>query len=345
MNAVSCDFPETLTEAVKWFAADDNAHWFLAGLRWPDGAPVCPACGGTEAPYVAKRKVWQCKGCRKQFSVKVGTIFEASPIALDKWMCAVWMIANCKNGISSYEIARDLGVTQKTGWFMLHRIRLALQEGSFAPMDGIVEVDESYIGAKARTMNAKAKRKRVELFGEGMTGPVAMTPVQGLLERSKGNKKDKKNYVPSRVKLKVLDGTKTEDVEPAVREYVLKGSEVHTDELKSYHKLSDEYTHNVINHAEKYVDGHVHTNGMENFWSVLKRTLKGTYVSVEPFHLHRYLDEQAFRFNERKDDDKGRFLKAIIGVIGKRLTWFRLTGKGIGGSLLAGLPEPQIATA
>lgn len=200
-------------------------------------------------------------------------------------------------------------------------------------MEGIVEVDESFIGAKARTMNAKAKKKRVALVGEGVTGPMAMTPVQGLLERSTRKK-------ASRVRLKVVPSTKREDVEPAVREYVLKGAEVHTDELKSYNGLGDDYTHKVINHAEKYVDGHVHTNGMENFWSVLKRTLKGTYVSVEPFHLFRYLDEQAFRFNERGDDNKGRFIKAILGVIGKRLTWNKLTGKdGSEGGILAGLPD------
>lgn len=311
------DFPETLHDAVKYFAKGNKAINFMARLRWPNGI-ACPHCGSKDASFVPSRQHWQCKGCRKQFSVKAGSIFENSPIKLDKWICAIWLITNAKNGISSYEIHRSLGVTQKTGWFMLQRIRLAMQNGTFEKMSGICEADESFIGAKARTMNAKAKAKRREKFGKG-TGPVAMTPVQGLLERGTRDK-------ASRIKLKVLKSTKKADVQGNVREYVLKGSEVHTDELKSYKGLDDEYTHNVINHAECYVKGNVHTNGLENFWSLLKRTIKGTYVNVEPFHLFRYLDEQAFRFNERKDDDKGRFIKVAKNVFGKGLRYLDLIG-------------------
>lgn len=149
-----------------------------------------------------------------------------------------------------------------------------------------------------------------------------MTPVMGLLDR---NTKDR----ASRVILKVVDTTKKPELQGHVREYVLKGSEVHTDALKSYQGLDDDYTHNVIDHAECYARGNVHTNGLENFWSLLKRTIKGTYVSVEPFHLFRYLDEQAFRFNERKDEngDLGRFMKVMSGIVGRRLTWAKLTGE------------------
>jgi hypothetical protein len=230
-------------------------------------------------------------------------------------MCAFWLIVNAKNGISSYEIHRGLGVTQKTAWFMLHRVRMAIQNGSIVKFKGDVEVDETYIGGRARTMNNKQRAKRAE-----GRGPANLSPVQGLLERTTAKR-------ASRVILKHVETTKKPELQANVRKYVLKGSEVHTDQLLSYEGLADDYTHQVINHAECYAKGHVHTNGMENFWSLLKRTIKGTYVSVEPFHLFRYLDEQAFRFNERKDDDEGRFMKAIVGVIGKRLTYKKLTGQ------------------
>jgi hypothetical protein len=266
--------------------------------------------------FISTRKKWTCLECRRQFSIKVGTIFEDSPISFEKWICATWLIANAKNGISSYEIARGLGVCQKTGWFMLQRIRLAMQNGSIVKIGGQVEVDETFIGGKARNMHAKVKATR-----HIQTGGASMMPVQGLLER----KTEKR---ASRVIVKVVETRKRKDLQANVREYVLKGSEVHTDSLRSYNGLAEEYTHNVIDHAEAYVRGHVHTNGMENFWSLLKRTIRGTYVSVEPFHLFRYLDEQAFRFNERKDKegDKGRFQKAIAGIVGKRLTWVNLVG-------------------
>ncbi len=305
--------PETLQEAVVYFATGDNAFNFMKGLRWAGKKPTCPCCQCEDTSFLSTRKTWKCKLCKKQFSLKTGTIFEDSPLGLDKWLCAIWMIANAKNGISSYEIHRALGVTQKTGWFMLHRIRLALQAGTFEKMDGIVEADETYIGGKARNMHKHVKAKKIT-----GTGGKDKTPVQGLLERGTRDK-------VSRVKLRVLTGTKKAEVQKDVREYVLKGSEVHTDALRSYEGLEGDFTHKVVDHAIQYVDGHVHTNSLENFWSLLKRTIKGTYVSCEPFHLFRYLDEQAFRFNERKDNDQGRFFKAIAGIVGKRVTYAELT--------------------
>lgn len=286
----------------------------MVAKRWPDGV-ICPHCDSKSVKFMASRSVWQCRDCRKQFTVKVGTIFEDSPIKLDKWLSALWLITNAKNGVSSCELHRSLGVTQKTAWFMLHRIRLAMQNGSVVKIGGSVEVDETFIGGKARNMH-KGKRK---VYG---TGPVAMVPVMGLLERTTAKRS-------SRVILKAVDTTRKSELQGHVRNYVLKGSEVHTDALLSYEGLSDEYTHNVIDHAECYAKGHVHTNGLENFWSLLKRTIKGTYVSVEPFHLFRYLDEQAFRFNERKDKegDKGRFLKTLAGIFGKRITYKSLIGQ------------------
>ncbi len=255
--------------------------------------------------YLKTRRVWKCRSCKKQFSVKVGTIFEDSPLGLDKWLPAVWLIANCKNGISSYELAKDLGVQQKSAWFMLHRIRLAMQTGTFEKLSGQVEADETYIGGKARNMHKSKREQKIQ--GRGASGKVA---VMGLLERH------------GEVRTRVVPDTKSRTLQVEVRENVEPGSEVHTDALASYRGLDPEYVHNVVDHAEWYVDGHVHTNGLENFWSLLKRGIKGTYVSVEPYHLFRYLDEQAFRFNEREGQDADRFSK----VAGRRLTYRQLTG-------------------
>jgi transposase-like protein len=331
MKAKNFDhIPETLTGAIRYFGDEATCHEFLVAMRWPDKIQ-CPLCGSDKVGKMvvtftkkrngevrkAPRRVWNCKNCRKQFTVKVGTIFEDSPLGLEKWLPATWLIVNAKNGTSSCELARSLGVTQKTAWFMLHRIRLAMQEGgSIVKLKGHVEVDETFIGARGRFMHADKKKKFLK--GGGIAGKTA---VVGLLER---NAPDKSSYV----RCKVVERVRRYDLDSKVRDNVEKGAEVYTDALKSYDNLHDEYVHNVIDHAEAYAKGHVHTNGLENFWSLLKRGIKGTYVSVEPFHLFRYLDEQAFRFNERKDNDKGRFLKAIASFTGKRLMYTKLIGRG-----------------
>lgn len=308
--------PDTLLGAVKYFADVETSIAFVASLQWPDGVE-CPRCdAGSDACYrLSTRPLWKCRACKKQFSVKVGSIFEDSPIGLDKWLPALWMLVNCKNGVSSYEIARDLGITQKSAWFMLHRLRLAVQHKTFEKVCGHVEIDETYIGGKARNMH-KDKRARV-IKGTGGMGKVA---VMGLLERNSPEKH-------STVRVSVVPNVRKRGLHARVREHVKPGSAVYTDALKSYDGLGSTYVHQVINHAEAYVDGQIHTNGCENFWSLLKRALKGTYVSVEPFHLFRYLDEQAYRFNNRKMTDAKRFLDAAKAVFGKRLTFNALTGK------------------
>jgi len=306
--------PETLIEAIRFFSDADVCLSFVVQLRWSNGI-TCPRCGSGDHSFLSTRRVWKCKGCKKQFSVKLGTIFEDSPIGLDKWLPALWMVINCKNGISSYEMARALGVTQKTAWFMNHRIRLAVQEGTFEPMSGEVEVDETFIGGRARFMHEDKRAEKIT-----GTGGMGKTAVMGLLERH-----GKDGH--SRVKAKVVPNTRRKTLSPEVRENVEEGSEVFTDALKSYSDLSDAYTHQVIDHAECYAKGKIHTNGLENFWSLLKRSIKGTYVSVEPFHLFRYLDEQSFRYNTRKLTDGMRFLSAAVGIIGKRVTYAALTGK------------------
>ncbi len=287
---------------------------------FPSGSPIYrslgaqPACGLVDEKhyYLKSRRVWKCRSCKKQFSVKVGTIFEDSPIGLDKWLAAMWMLANAKNGVSSCEVHRAIGVTQKTAWFMLQRIRLALQQGSFEKLSGGVEADETYIGGKGQNMH-KDKRKE-KMRGRGPGSKVA---VLGLLERH------------GKVKAKVVPDTKSRTLHVEIRESVEPGSEVYTDALKSYKGLDPEYVHQVVDHAERYVMGKVHTNGLENFWSLLKRSLKGTYISVEPCHLFRYLDEQAFRFNEREGQDADRFKKALGSVAGRRVTYSELTGEAV----------------
>jgi transposase-like protein len=327
------ELPDGLIEATRYFQSEKTCHEFMTGLRWPNGVE-CPRCGSKEiGKFVETRRVWNCKGCKKQFSAKVGTIFEDSPLSLTKWLPATWLIVNAKNGISSCELHRALSVTQKTAWFMLHRIRLAMQNGNLGKFSGHVEADETYIGAKARNMHWDKRSRRIKRN----TGGWHMAPVQGILQRTEGDK-------PSQIVLKAIQGTKKPELQGNVRQYVLKGSTICTDKHRSYEGLESDYDRKVIDHAVEYANGHVHTNGLENFWSLLKRSLRGTYVSVEPFHLFRYLDEQAFRFNERKheDGDKGRFMMTLKRIVGKRLTYAKLID--LDGKKSGGLP-PQTAGA
>lgn len=304
--------PNTLQEAIIYFSKPDNCLGYLVAKRWPKGV-VCPTCGSEKVTFNPSRRLWQCSShhAKRQFSVKVGTIFEDSAIGLDKWLTAIWMVTNCKNGISSYEVARDLGVTQKTAWFMLHRIRLALQDEVGRKMGGEVEVDETFIGGLARNMHKSKRAKKIS-----GTGGKDKTPVLGFLQRG------------GQVRATVIPNRKRQTLQGLVKANVSAGSALYSDALSGYKGLEGDFIHQVVDHAVEYVRGNVHTNTLENFWSLLKRGIKGTYVSVEPFHLFRYLDEQAFRYNTREDlDDRGRFDMAVSQVIGKRLTWNRLTGK------------------
>jgi transposase-like protein len=318
MESKTMSEPKSLQEAILYFSNPDNCIDYLAVRRWPNGV-ICPTCGsdGVSA-FNPKRRTWKCAKHhpKREFSVKVGTLIEESPIGLDKWMAATWMMSNCKNGISSYEIARDLKISQKTAWFMCHRIRLSLQDEFFgSKLDGEVEVDETFIGGKARNMHVSERKRRIT-----GTGTKDKTAVMGILERGG---KVRASVVPSRRKTVLQE---------EVRKHVTAGSALYTDALLSYDGLASEYAHQVVDHATQYVDGRVHTNGLENFWSLLKRGISGTYVSVEPFHLFRYLDEQMFRFNNRatKDNpltDADRFDLAVRNIVGKRITFAELTGK------------------
>ena len=309
--------PKTLQQAIIHFSDPANCDTFMRAARWSDGRPRCPQCGSDNVIYLENAKLYKCrtKHPRQKFSLKVGTIFEDSPLGLDKWLAAIWLIANAKNGISSYEVHRALGVTQKSAWFMLHRIRLAMQNGSIEKLSGHVEVDETYIGGKARNMHkAVIARKFGDKSNTGSSS-VGKVAVMGLLERH------------GQVRTHVVVGPTSDVLQGHIAQNVERGSNVYTDGWRGYKGVKDEYTHNVIDHAEKYVDGIVHTNGIENFWSLLKRTIRGTYVSVEPFHLFRYLDEQSFRFNKRHGKDFDRFVEVLSMISGKRLEYKDLIGR------------------
>jgi transposase-like protein len=310
------DAPKTLQQAIIYFADADNCLAYMVAHRWPDGV-VCPTCGRVDPSFLATQRKWQCKSShtKRQFSAKVGTIFEDSPLGLEKWLPAVWLITAAKNGISSCEIARSLGVTQKTAWFMLHRIRAAMHNGTMLKLGGPgslgVEADETFIGGKARNMHLSVKARRIT--SRGTKDKIA---VMGILERG------------GELRIAVVPTTKRKVLQAEIRKHVEPGTALYTDFLASYQGLASEYGHKVVDHAVEYVNGLVHTNGLENFWSLLKRGLGGTYVSVEPFHLFRYLDEQAFRYNNRKDkSDADRFSMVLSRVTGKRLTYAEVTGK------------------
>jgi len=237
---------------------------------------------------------------------------EDSPIKLGKWLMSIWLIVNAKNGISSCELARAIGVTQKTAWFILHRIRLGMQSPEAAKMSGTVEADETFIGGLEKNKHEDKKLHK----GRGSVGKTA---VMGILERTEDEE------AKSKVRAKVIHDTGKKTLHAEIKKEVTAFSELYTDAWKGYRGLSPEYIHKFVDHAVAYALGQVHTNGLENFWALLKRCLKGTYISVEPFHLFRYLDEEVFRFNNRGENDRGRFLLAVSAAAGKRLTYAELT--------------------
>lgn len=309
--------PKTLLDAIIFFSNPENCRLFMIAVRWEDGIVRCPRCGSEDVSYMPNAKQYHCKAKLHKdtkFSLKVGTIFEDSPIGLEKWLPAAWLISNCKNGISSYEVARALGITQKSAWHMLHRLRHAMvEDGGKIGIDGHVEMDETFTGGKVKNMH-KSKRPIGTGFTGKATGGIAKTIVVGMLERG------------GRVRAEVVAERTTDVLQGLIRKHVAESATLITDELAAYNKT--DLVHEVINHANEYVRGHIHTNGIENFWTLLKRGLTGTYIAVEPFHLQAYVAEQVFRYNNRKDmNDGARFVKVLSQIVGKRLTYAELTGK------------------
>jgi hypothetical protein len=304
--------PKTLVDAIRYYSNPDHCLAVMVEVRWPNGV-TCPTCGSREPRFISTRRLWECRTRhpRQQFSVKVGTIFEDSPLGLDKWLLAVWLIGNCKNGVSSYEVHRALGITQKSAWFMLHRIRAAMHAGTFEKMRGTVEADETFVGGKMRNMHTGRRKMLGAHYGK--------TIVMGLLDRTR-----------RKVRAKVVGDTTRSALYPLIRANVEPGSEIMTDALMTYRDLEPEYVHEFVDHTVEYVHGKVHTNGLENFWSLLKRAIRGTYVSVAPVHLNAYVDEEAFRYNERGGHDGDRFMETLGGAVGRRLTYKRLTSKTLG---------------
>lgn len=318
--------PRTLQQAVKYFSDEQVCIDTVAKMRWPNG-PVCPACGHTKHYYLKTQKRWKCRDCHKQFSVKLGTIFEDSPIRLDKWLVALWMLVNCRNGVSSYEVARALGITQKSAWFVLHRLRLAMQTSGSEPFGGagnIVEADESYIGGKVSNMHISRRKEfhklRSQIIGNVQT--MNKASVMGILDRK-----------VRKVRATVVKAVNKATFDKEILPHIAPGTKLVSDQTTIYRNLPEGYDHEFVNHMHTYVRGDVHTNGLENFWSLLKRGVRGTYISVEPFHLFRYIDEQTFRYNNRKDEagevrpDGERFDIALSQIAGKRLTFAEVTGK------------------
>jgi len=309
--------PSTLLEAVTYFADQDRAHAYAVKWRWPNGV-ACPrmGCGSASVQAIPTRKKWRCKECKRQFSVRVGTIFEASPIPFTKWMPAFWLLANTKNGTSSHELGRALGVTQKTAWFMFHRIRLVMKTDATEMLAGEVEADETFVGGKKRGQGLFTNALGMKKLAHGpATGKAT---VFGMVQRGKDGK-------PSQARAMVVPNHKATSLIPRIYDNVRPGSTLYTDALRSYRQADRDFIHEFIDHSVAYVNGRITTNRIENFWACVKRTLHGTYIAVRPFHLDAYLDEQVFRFNAREDDDAGRFVETLKGADGKRLTYAALT--------------------
>ncbi len=321
------DTPKTLLEAIKFFSEYENCRQYMIDVRWADGIVRCPTCGSDKVTYLEKARLYNCrtKHSKQKFSLKVGTIYEDSAISLEKWLPATWLLSNCKNGISSYELARALGVTQKSAWHMLHRIRKAMEVTGDAPMGGdgkTVVTDETFVGGKVTNMHHKRLQKqkkqvrpeRVQQYNNVWGNKIA---VQGIFDKE-----------TREIRAKVVPNVRRKTLQKEILASVVWGSTMHTDSASVHSNLKEKFVHQTVNHAVEYVRGEVTTNSLGNFWSLLKRNLNGTYVAVEPYHLDRYLAEQVFRFNTSKSmNDSARFRKALSQIVGKRLTYAEVTGK------------------
>jgi transposase-like protein len=297
---------------------DDGAcRLYLESVRWTSGTPTCPHCGTVDDKAMQLkikgvfRGMYKCRSCRERFTVTVGTMFEGSHIPLRKWFIAIYIFSSHKKGISSHQLASDLGVTQKTAWFMLGRIRNAFKLKTDTTMSGTVQADETYVGGKNKIRH---KDKKVENSqGRSVKNK---TPVFGVVEAD------------GMVHTTVVCDTKASTLKPLIEKMVEDGSIVVTDEWSAYYGLSNNYDHKVINHkANEYCKDGFHTNGIENFWSLLKRGIYGIYHQVSAKHLHRYCDEFSYRYNSRKITTGERFTFSLVNATTSKLTYKELIGR------------------
>ncbi len=309
--------PKTLLEAVTYFSDDAKCVEFLEKFLWESGKPCCPNCGSDNVSKLNFRPAYRCreKGCMKSFSLKSVSIMNHSPLPITKWVPAIWFIINHKNGVSSCEVARALGITQKSAWHLCHRIRSVVSNGSFEKMKGTIEIDETFIGGKEQFKH-RLNNSSLQQWRDRQGSKKSKTVVMGMVERG------------GEFRGAVVDTNGRKKMLPEIIANVAEGSTVYTDGLSAYDTLHTTFNHSKVDHGRKeYVRGDVHTNTIENFWSCFKRSIKGTYIQIASFHTDRYLDEQAFRFNYRKLTDAGRFEMAVGKIFGKRLPYSVLTGK------------------
>lgn len=290
---------KNLHQAIAFFQDEDVCHKLFEEMRFPDGVIVCPKCGQHGAYRYAGSKAYKCKSktCKAKFSITVGTVLENSKLPLGKWFTALWLISAHKKGISSLQLARDLGIGNKAAWFVLQRLRELLQDNAPEWLDTFVEVDETYVGGKWKNRSQAKRKTRKEMKEFGYTEDETKTPVMGLLQRD------------GKAILKVIDGTKEETMKDAIRENVSPESVIITDSHSSYVGIDKEFAgHEIVNHSQgEYVRGDIYTNSVEGFFSHLKRMIFGTYHSVSKKHLFRYCNECSFRYNTRKIKDGERF--------------------------------------
>lgn len=314
MIAFADKLPGTLMAAVRYFDAE-RSESYIRDIKWPSG-PCCPKCGSVNVGEIKSRAKFQCRerGCRKQFSMIQGTIMEGTHIPLEKWVVGVWMIVNCRNGVSSCEIARTLGIKQQSAWHLLHRVRHIMQQDNAEKLGtrgGVVECDSTYVGGLLKFMSAE-RANRAKMSGR----PNGKVEVHAIKERRTGT-----------IRASVVPCDASRFAAEDIMENVERGARIYTDAGAAYRWLDGSwYQHESVNHgAQEYARGTVHVNGCENFFNCLRRGIKGTYVCPSPEHLPAYVDEQVFRFNNRKESDWERFDRVMHRIVGKRLTYSDLT--------------------
>ena len=296
----------TVIELMDMFPTEEAATAWFEEAIWPHGRH-CPHCGNAETTETKNRKPmpYWCGGCRSYFSVRTGTPMQRSKVSLRKWAIAIYLVLTSLKSVSSMKLQRDIGVSQPTAWFMLHRIRQAWAEDDDEQFDGPVEVDESYFGGRQANM-PKAKRKTLT-----SGGTAHMTAVIGMKDRDSNE-----------VRVEVVPDTKKPTLQGFVREHAEPGAAVYTDEHRSYIGLNADFDHESVNHrVGEYVDGMIHTNGMESFWSMLKRAHKGTFHKMSPKHLHRYADEFAGKHNIRDSGTLAQMRDTVARFVGRRLLY------------------------